>query len=886
MVYYGDDISYPSVGIHDFIIIDPDHTNPYTSGFKTYKEHIYAYVSINEMQKSRSFAKDIDPNWVIGDNPAWGSMLLNITDKAYQDFLLEQVIGKLYKKGFKNFFFDTLDSYQLAKVTKEEKTYLRNGVIQFIQRFKQKFPKAKLITNRGFEMIDYIAPYLEAMLFESYYYGFNATSDKYKEVSDADRVWLDAQLEKVKAKHIPIIALDYLPSHTHQERKNAVKALEEKGFIPYIAEKSLMRYGISSKNAFKREVLIIYNGENLDEDSIISTNAHIYASTPLEYLGYVPVLKDVNAPLPRHVEERYAGIVLWLEKPSPDNDRLLKWVQAAISKGVKVLFAGEEGLPLEHPIVKELGIQTVKNRAPKADKNKIIQQSDIMGFEIKPVIGYYQDLIHLAVKAEPFLSYQNSQEQTSVIAAKTAWGGFVQDNALMSNYINEDTLWVINPFALFKETLRLKPLPIPDSSTENGKRLSFVHIDGDGSMNRVEENPKRFSIEIILEDFIKKYHFPQSISLVESETSPHGKYPKLSARLEKAAKEIYKLPYVEGATHTFTHPYFWKKLEADPSNEAYRTHWDIDYSFTPKREISDSLDYINNLMPKNKTKAHTVFWTGDCLPTEKTLAYTYKHDIININGGDTIITNDRPWLNLILPLALKVGDYYQVYTGQQNENVYTNNWQGPFWGFKKVIQTFKLTNKPRRLKPIDIYYHFYSGSKNASHEALTEVYDWVLAQDVMHIFTSQYPPKVLNFYDCSLAQDANQWLLKGFKDLRTVRVNDNLGVPSIKQSLGVLGYKKEKGYAYVHLDDRETKFLFLTHTPSQETRLISANARVLSHQGDTIHFQGHMPITLRYHIKKGCYLSTSPKSHQQKVGSETIIKFKDEKDVYVTQRCH
>jgi hypothetical protein len=39
-----------------------------------------------------------------------------------------------------------------------------------------------------------------------------------------------------------------------------------------------------------------------------------------------------------------------------------------------------------------------------------------------------------------------------------------------------------------------------------------------------------------------------------------------------------------------------------------------------------------------------------------------------------------------------------------------------------------MTEKPYRIKPINIYYHFYSGSKLAAFNALKEVYDWAIKQ--------------------------------------------------------------------------------------------------------------------------------------------------------------
>ena len=838
------------------------------------------------MIKNGPHSKEIKNDWIIGKNDAWKSYVMNISNNDYQNYLLNR-IKKLQQKGYKNFFFDTMDSYQLAPVTKAEKEQLRLGLIQFLNRFSKKFPHAKLIINRGFEIIDEVHTNIEAVLFESYYKGLNAFTMTYKNVTQADRIWLDTHLDKIKAYNIPIIALDYQPLTDTEAIKENITALQQKGFIPYIAEKTLTNLGYSAKNAFKREVLILYNGYQLEDNLVTSSNAHIFASMPLEYMGYIPVLKDVNKPLPKIVSNQYAGIIIWLENSHTDMNRLMAWAKTAILEDVKVLFLGDASLNLKHPLAQELGLTAVKNSAIKGSKNEIVYASKIMNYETKASIKHHQFLIDLDKSQAPYFTYKNAQNQTSTIAAKTSWGGYVRDDALMSGFFGDNSMWIVDPFALFKDTLNLSYFPVPDPTTENGKRLAFVHLDGDGSMNIVESNTSLMSIELIERDLVAKYHFPQSMSIVESEVAPHGKYPQYSKRLEKAARKIFAHPHVEGATHTFTHPYNWQALEKDPTNEHYRTHWKIDYTYTTKRELSGSLDYINNrLMPKGK-KARTVFWSGDCFPSANVIKYTYKHNLININGGDTIITNDKPWMQLVQSFGIKYGNYYQIYTAQQNENVYTNDWLGPFWGFKKVIQTFKLTESPRRLKPINIYYHFYAASKRAAYIALTEVYDWVSNQDVMHIYTSAYPRKVTDFYDASLAKEGDNWLLKGFSDLRTLRIDKSLGLPDIQNSIGVVGYKKAAyDDYYLHLDEKKKKILTLKHENIDQNYLLSANARLISKKRNHYHFKGEMPISIDFHLKKDCSLTSKPKADKRTNKARTIsLKFNHAKDVHVTTIC-
>jgi len=210
MVYYGQNISYPMAGIHDYIIIQPENINTNRHGFSLYKEKMYAYVSIGEIGTNLKEYKKIKKSWVLGENGAWKNKVLDLNNKEYQEFLFTEMIEPQMKKGLQNFFFDTLDSYQLFSSTPAQRAKSEKALVHIIKTFKQRYPNAKLIVNRGFEIMDKIHPYVDAVLFESYYYGIGGKHLSYKKVSGADRKWLDIHLKKIKSYGVDIIALDYL----------------------------------------------------------------------------------------------------------------------------------------------------------------------------------------------------------------------------------------------------------------------------------------------------------------------------------------------------------------------------------------------------------------------------------------------------------------------------------------------------------------------------------------------------------------------------------------------------------------------------------------------------------------------------------------------------
>jgi len=885
MVYYGKNISYPMVGSADYIIVQPELINTKSHGFSVYKEKMYAYVSVGEIDRGIKEYKNIQKSWILAENKAWASDVLDIKNEEYQKYLFEVMIEPRMKAGFKNFFFDTLDSYQLACKTKEDRAANEKALASFINLFHQKYPDAKLIINRGFEIIESVHEAVEAVLFESYFMGVGGEKLAYKEVSDEDRKWLDIHINKIKSYGKDVISLEYLDQKDMSKASAVVEKVKAKGMIPYVSNRELNIYGISSKNALKREILTLISEEKYDK---VYSDAHRYGALVLEYMGYVQKLYNTKKSLPKINEMgHYAGVIVWLDDEYKDPEKLMLWVKSVASLGIKVAFVDNFGTKIDDPALEILGISIDKN---VKNIKKILHRHAMMGFEIQPSHPRSSMQIYSKIK-EPLLVYENTDGTTTTPAALTEWGGYALKEANMLS-MNEDHLWVINPFEFFASALSLKPILVPDPTTQNGNRLLFSHIDGDGIMNRVEGNSERFAGEILLEEILKKYKVPHSVSLVGAEIDKNGLYPDIAEKLQAISKDIYKLENVEGATHTFTHPFIWGKIVNNTLDEQYRLKVK-DYNFSIEREISQTLDEISSqLSPPNKPKAKTVFWSGDCLPQEETLAYVYSHGILNINGGDTQITKMNPWLSNIASLGIERGDYYQIYTGAQNENIYTNNWLSSFWGFKRVVQTFELTNSPRRFKPIDIYYHMYSGSKQASLKAVEYVFDWSLKQDVMPIFTSEYIPKVMDFYIVSLANEGDEWLVEGMRDLKTLRIEKKEASVDFEYSKSTAGLKHFENHTYLSLGNSQKHFIKVDKSKSYKkgSYLVASNAKITEHKSESksqsISFDGHVDLRLSFRMQENCKLNSKPQASQIRKDKEiTFLEYKGVKKADINIVC-
>ena len=296
-----------------------------------------------------------------------------------------------------------------------------------------------------------------------------------------------------------------------------------------------------------------------------------------------------------------------------------------------------------------------------------------------------------------------------------------------------------------------------------------------------------------------RYDLPFSVSVIEGEISGHGAYPENSEKYEETARSIYRLPNIEAASHSFSHPFYWG-IKTDVS--LYKDHnLPIkDYVFDPVREIAGSRDYINTLLPEGKT-VKMFFWTGNCLPGETQIQLTKDAGLLNLNGAGASITNSFPWLSRVMPAFIARHEAVQVYAPVVNDNIYTDGWRFPFYRFIQALETIKQTGAPRRLKPAGVYFHFFSGTRIASLTALKRVLDAAQEMKLTPLFASEYVLRALDFKTTYAARTADGgWVMKNNGNLRTLRAENSYGEPDLPRSKGLAGFKKEKDSTYIHLD--------------------------------------------------------------------------------------
>ena len=848
--YYGPNPPVNALAQFDRLVLEPENIKPTElTQLKRHGAIAYSYLSVGEVGEHRNWYDRIPRDAVTGTNGDWNSKLMNLSDPAWQRFLLQRA-AELQRRGYEGLFLDTMDSYQLFVKSDAERKKQEAALANLVYRIKRKYPQLSIITNRGFEVIDRIGQYIDGVAAESLYAGWNNGLQTYTEVPETDRQWLQQKFNTIRQKFsIDTIAIEYLPANKRSEARNIAAKIADDGSIPWIANPALDYVGVSNLEVIPREVLMVFDSRVTGP--VEGAEVHMLLATPLEYMGYVPVYHDIaKQPLPQQtLKGSHAGIVIW-NRGGMSEPQYNKWLRKQIDDSTPVALLGSLGDKLDEQFAETIGIAMVN----QVDAYSLMQvQNDAMiGFEagIPPRIDEVaMPIINRSKANSVHLSFADNTGTEIDTVITGPWGGIALHPTVIENTIDGYFKWIIDPFAFLKKSLNLIDAPMPDITTENGKRLWFAHIDGDALPSWAELPGKRLGAQVIRDEILDRYNLPHSISVVEAEINGMPQFGDRRDLMIKTAREIFAMESVEIASHTYSHPFRWQLLKTGMKSGRYNLGIK-DYRYDIDREIGGSVNFIDTQLAPPGKKTKILLWSGDAVPLADALDSVKRHGLLNMNGGNTIITKATPTVALVTPNARDVDGRLQIYAPIMNENIYTNEWTGPFDGFRRVIETLDMTDQPRRLKPANIYYHFYAGTKMAALRSLTEVYDWSVQQDIYPIHASEYIVKVPHFRTAGVARHLDgRWKVSGLGPIRSLRMLKPNNWPKLEIDGAIVGATQLHDGVYLHTSGADQFSFDLQSTRPQRPYLISANARVNRWQLNknnivTMNISGHVPVQM------------------------------------------
>ena len=798
-----------------------------------------AYVSAVEAGHGTLNEKEAEKHSVpvVGRNDDWHSMLLDVEDDHWLPMMLDVVVPAAIGDRFDGVFIDTLDSAQrlpgYSGRTKESLAALIRGI-------RERYPQKKIVINRGFELLPAVASMIDGVLVESVYRTFDAKTRAYRAVAEADTAWLTQRIREVQAHGRPVFALDYVSPDEPELAMKTARQLEALGCSAFISTPDLQGLNLGPHRELPRRILVVHGTDTesakLQAAPPIDTMSATCFQAALEWMGYEFDFHDIgHKALPAVLPATYAGVIvdeLDCQKPLTKQN-VLTWLQQVKARKVPILFAGDipfgdDDIRSEFAALFGLGgnltsVHGVKD-AHIEHLDPVIMKGET---EVTAHNLGFKDLI-APVEAEVYLSIKGHDRDGRTVrfdpCFMAPWGGVWLEPYVAMRVSQANSLFYVDLFALIQRWLRGNTIfPAPDTTTRDGLRLFYSHIDGDGfaSLSHFPNHPP--CAEVIRDRILRKYALPVTVSIVEADIRGWLKTLKKedSPRYVELARSMFELPHVQAASHSFSHPFIWDATDPNPGHyDALKTTLaeGIDYpEVDPKREIEGSIHYINeNLLPQGK-RVELMLWSGNCRPGEAALRLCRELGVENMNGGDTIISKLSPSISGIGPRLAKWGDEIQIFAANQNEFMYANGFQGPtYGGFARVIETFTMTEKPRRLKPVNLYYHFYSSTYLSSCRALERILEWCMSQSLHPITALQFASLVRDAHQTQIyALGPNHWRMVNRGDLRTFRLPQSAGIPDLSQCKGITGYKQDHDVLYVHTTGQPVVELVLA-TPGKD----------------------------------------------------------------------
>ncbi len=800
-----------------------------------------AYLSLVEVGGDVAWRDELKEKGIdlLGTNPAWKSQIADIANPAWAEFVVERLAKPAVERGFDGLFLDTADSLaRFSQLRPDQAAAGRTALLGLIRRLHEQFPGRELILNRGFDLIDEVPGCIQGVLIESVFRTADHAAGTFGPVREADSSVLVARITALRKNGMPVYVIDYVPPADAELAAATVKRIRDTGAVPFLSTPELQGEYLGPVRREKRRLLVLFGsvqreseeGEKFEFDTFTAERLQM----PLEWMGYeVDYLNIGRQSPPPRLDHRYAGVIFDAEVALPyaGEPWYVDWVLDHTRHGLKVLFAGQ--YPFQQDVEKSrlfqgLGLVGTFQQVKQPDELKITTiNPKIMNAEAKvtPQPGEVMDL-RAPAGAEVDLRVECVDDRANRIQFDTVyscpWGGALLDPYVTFQSSADDILSLFEPFGFLQKIWPAGAFPAPDPSTRDGRRVFYSHVDGDGFAGGTYFNGQALCGEVLRDRILKVYPFPITCSIVEANIRALELEQDVAdaPRYEAAARSMFALPNVQAATHSFTHPYVWIDNDDEylPLYESRALELNPKYAVKgvdPVREIEGSIKYMEERLLPPGRKVDLMLWSGNCRPGAKALDVCDRLGIENLNGGNTTICRKHPSISNVAPRTMSWDGRLQIHASNQNEFVYTNNWTGPYFGgFSQVIDTFKRTESPRRLKPVNIYYHFYSAAYLGSLRALQQVHDWCLKEPLHSMTTSEFARITRDSWSTRVLRTGERsWRLVNGGKLRTFRLPKGAGVPDVGASSGVTGWVETGGQMFVHTSGRPVTDLVLVEEP-------------------------------------------------------------------------
>ncbi len=227
------------------LVLEPHHARP-IAPLRGPGSTLLGYVSFGEVERNRPYFAALDKAGALkAANPNWpDARLADLRHPAWRAAVLDRLVPAILALGYDGIFIDTMDN---AEAMEQQDPVANKGMVaagvSLIAAVRARFPKIRIMLNRGYALLPDVAPKIDYLLGEAMASRWNFAGKHYELLSDSDWAWQAGRLRTAKARNpaLSLMTLDYWdPADTKQVA--ALYARERAaGFSPYIATLALDR---------------------------------------------------------------------------------------------------------------------------------------------------------------------------------------------------------------------------------------------------------------------------------------------------------------------------------------------------------------------------------------------------------------------------------------------------------------------------------------------------------------------------------------------------------------------------------------------------------------------------------------------------------------------
>ncbi len=734
-----------------------------------------------------------------------GVLHLDATHPGWPQVVVHELVETAAERGF--------DGVVLCQMEQISQDAVREAVLKALALVKQAYPDKRLFIEGGYDLVSEARLSLDGILFMD-------SLDR----DEDDDLRLARRLRECRRLGVQPYVTAFADPEKLTEVPPRAAWIREQGAVPFFTTPELEGVNLGPLEELSRRVLVLHSGPAQD-----CPTARVLQGA-LEWLGWQVIYQDPAAEasegsdaLPHHGSIQAVIFDATLQLNAERQHALAQMAVSLARQGVPLLLTGQ---PWEREadwatVCTALGIAGSGKPVTLTEPPSLRQvESSLLARPggTAPRITGLRDVRCAAADSQVLLSLRakdaSAEDFDQVWIAP--WGGVWLDPLAVE--IGPQ----LDPLGFLEKWLARQPLmPVVDMTSLDGRRLLVTQVLADGFGNTAEQPGLPTAGEVMLEQVLRRYSLPMSVSLNEADVrgwSP-GADVQQSERLLETSRAIFSLSHVEPMSAGLSRPTSWKgatPIGATLGSSAPPV------SINLAREVAGSLAFLHReCLPQGR--AMTAFtWAADSLPSAEAIAYARRMGVESLMTGAPA---SAPWAQ---PSGLQITPRSWTVGRERCALLPAAARPGAWRHAEADIARIQETGRQRWLAPAMVCFSFRDAVRARDITEISHLLDWCASQPFHAISGSQYARLLRDAQDTRIYQTgAGRWIIVNEGHARTLRLPASVGVPDLNRSTGVTGYAHQGDQLYIHtLGLRRTELVLRAEPEGSYLRLASATASV------------------------------------------------------------